>query len=179
MAAKTRFALTASLLGVCLSGCQSWQSGGFPLQNTTRVPPPGTGTFQVPNAYYNNGSTSSISPNDQFNQTAAAGLRPAVGAFPSTNLASGSNVIGASSFAPTASNLSSSNLSGNSSLTAAPVVTASFAQGSYDQYTEPPRIEIGAAAATGSAVGNSGASNRASDLNDEVPNLQWQEFNGR
>lgn len=34
-----------------LSGCQSWSQLGQP--NGSRVPPPGTGTFQVPSNYYN------------------------------------------------------------------------------------------------------------------------------
>ena len=41
------------------TGCQSWQGASFPMQNATRVPPPGTGTYQLPSGYYNNTSTSS------------------------------------------------------------------------------------------------------------------------
>ena len=37
-----------------LTACQSWSPAGTPLNNPARVPPPGTGTYQVPSAYYNN-----------------------------------------------------------------------------------------------------------------------------
>lgn len=46
---------------VGLSGCQSWMAG-YPLQSPTRVPPPGTNSYNVPSTYYNNtgGSVSQL-----------------------------------------------------------------------------------------------------------------------
>lgn len=41
-----------SVLG--FTGCQSWSTGGYPLQNPSRVQPPSTGAYQVPSTYYNN-----------------------------------------------------------------------------------------------------------------------------
>lgn len=43
-------------LVVCLiacSGCTTW-SGGFPMSNPARVPPPGTGSYPQPANYYQN-----------------------------------------------------------------------------------------------------------------------------
>ena len=51
-----------AVLSVCLlgsaSGCQSWSQMGqaASLQNASRVPPPGTGTFPVPKGAYNSGT---------------------------------------------------------------------------------------------------------------------------
>jgi hypothetical protein len=39
-----------------LSGCQSWSQVGQGVPGGSRVAPPGTGTYQVPSSYYNNGS---------------------------------------------------------------------------------------------------------------------------
>ncbi len=44
---------------VLCAGCQTW-NGGYPLQPNTRIPPPGTGTYQVPANYYS-GATNSVS----------------------------------------------------------------------------------------------------------------------
>lgn len=37
-----------------ISGCQSWSQVGQGIPSGARVPPPGTGTYQVPPNYYNN-----------------------------------------------------------------------------------------------------------------------------
>ncbi|MEZ6133906.1 MAG: hypothetical protein R3C53_03240 [Pirellulaceae bacterium] len=83
------------LFATSFCGCQSWNPMGFPMQNMSRVPPPGTGTYPVPNGYYNNGNAS-VSPNGQFmsastnpvNTSNSTGLRPASGGLPTTNLVS-------------------------------------------------------------------------------------------
>jgi len=88
----------------CLAGCQSWQGTSFPIQNATRVPPPGTGTYQLPSGYYNNtGSSTSALPNSATLMHAAnpaVGLRSVTGTTPSThmpatNLAAPSPVVAA------------------------------------------------------------------------------------
>lgn len=73
-----------------LSGCQTWPGGTFPMQGATRVPPPGTGTYPLPNGYYNNTNTSAVAPTNQTMQASnsGSGLRTPSGAFPTTNLAS-------------------------------------------------------------------------------------------
>lgn len=46
-----------------VTGCQSWsQLGTGALQSTSRVPPPGTGSFPVPKGAYNTGNASMGSP---------------------------------------------------------------------------------------------------------------------
>jgi hypothetical protein len=47
----------ASLLLVFASGCQSWSNMSAPMQSATRVPPPGTGSYNLQGAYYNNPAT--------------------------------------------------------------------------------------------------------------------------
>lgn len=69
MNATSLFNLT--LVSACLSftGCQSWQGAAFPLPNASRVPPPATGSYQLPSGYYNNSATSAlpnVSPANQF-----------------------------------------------------------------------------------------------------------------
>lgn len=51
-----RIFVVTSLCACSLSftGCQSWYSGGYPFNNPSRVPPPGTGTYQLSSGYYNN-----------------------------------------------------------------------------------------------------------------------------
>jgi hypothetical protein len=73
------------LLSLC--GCQTWSNGAYPLQNVSRVPPPGTGSYQMPNGYYNNG-TAALSPTGQVTAASAnvSGLRPASGGLPTTTL---------------------------------------------------------------------------------------------
>ncbi len=79
-----------AVAAIAVSGCQTWAPTGFPLQNMSRVPPPGTGTYQMPNGYYNN--TSAVAPNGQvMTASSNSGLRPASGALPTTNLAANSS----------------------------------------------------------------------------------------
>jgi len=41
-------------LALALSGCQSWSQMTQNMPSAARVPPPGTGTYQVPSSYYSN-----------------------------------------------------------------------------------------------------------------------------
>lgn len=55
-------------LAVSVSGCQSWSQVAQGIPSGSRVPPPGTGTYQVPSSYYNNGAaakTGAVSSNAQ------------------------------------------------------------------------------------------------------------------
>lgn len=119
---KSRILLTISFTaGICLAsltGCQSWQ-GGYPLSNPARVPPPGTGTYQVPSGYYNNtgGQVSQMNPVGGFsngmpstNLTAGNAAVPVQTAGFSGNPAYGQGVAPAAGFAPVQSgNLPSTN----------------------------------------------------------------------
>ena len=66
----------ASLALFGLTGCQAWYGGGYPLQSNSRVPPPGTGSFQVPSTYYNNagGSVSQVVQGVPTNSVAASAM---------------------------------------------------------------------------------------------------------
>ncbi|MFN3190120.1 MAG: hypothetical protein ACE361_06315 [Aureliella sp.] len=46
----TGLCAAACMLALC--GCQSWNTG-YPIQSPSRVPPPGTGSFQTSSPYYN------------------------------------------------------------------------------------------------------------------------------
>ena len=58
------------------------------MQNMSRVPPPGTGTYSLPNGYYNN-STSAVPAGGQVMTASAAsnGLQPVSRGLPTTTLA--------------------------------------------------------------------------------------------
>lgn len=91
VSSSRRSLVTCSLVALSLTamcGCQTWSTGGYPLQNVSRVPPPGTGTYQLPNGYYNN-NTTAVAPNGQVMtaSTNTGGLRPASGGLPTTTLA--------------------------------------------------------------------------------------------
>ena len=79
------------LLAVSVAGCQSWSPGAFPLQNMSRVPPPGTGTYQLPSGYYNNSSAMNSSGSSQVMtaSTAENHPQPVGGGLPSTSPATG------------------------------------------------------------------------------------------
>lgn len=144
----TKHLMGAALIAVAvgLSGCQAWPGANFPVQNTTRVPPPGTGTYNLPGGYYN--KTSSLAPNSQQLQANnATGLRSGGGSLPTTTLTN-------NSFA-----------SANSS---SPVLTAAHADFS------GPTGEV--ASAGGSVRSSAAVSASLSDADaNEVPSLQWQQ----
>ncbi|MBX3422431.1 MAG: hypothetical protein KF752_12835 [Pirellulaceae bacterium] len=61
---RTRIVGILGMSLLALSGCQNMCGGGYPMQSMTRVPPPGTGSYPMPGAYYNNtmGAQSAVSP---------------------------------------------------------------------------------------------------------------------
>lgn len=139
------------------TGCQSWQGASFPLQNATRVPPPGTGTYQMPSGYYNNTNTSSLSPS-----TLPSATQPPAAQMMQASNAAVSSFQSANSFQP------ASNAGGS-------VVPAGF-QGS-------PASASPVASAQFSDTNNPSSSGAAASLSDapagETPSLQWQQFDGR
>lgn len=149
--------------GCCLAGCQSWQGAGFPVQNATRVPPPGTGTYQLPSGYYNNSSSSSALPNSTSQLHAAnatTGIRPVSAAapgtqMPATNLTASSAVVAATYSDP------------NQNIQA---VQAPFTQ-MRQEFTESPTASGSGASDSTGAAGNANPSNSV-----DVPSLQWQQF---
>lgn len=98
---------------LCLPGCHSWSPS-----SVSRVPPPGTGTYQLPQGYYNNasppaGQSTAIpaqasagavvgtqptvvspvgsGPLPTAGAAPASGVQPVNGALPTTSLSSGAN----------------------------------------------------------------------------------------
>lgn len=151
--------VAASMVGLCLAGCHSWQAAGFPMQNATRVPPPGTGTYHLPNGYYNNsGSTSSLAPQNPPLQAVAGGMRPASGSMPTTNLYNTTPAVSTASFsAPTTGSPASMSTSTASSVP--PTASAPTAAVPNQQFTELPQGDV------------------PTTTDNELPNLQWQQFN--
>lgn len=146
------------------AGCQSWQGTSFPLQNATRVAPPGTGTYQLPTGYYNNNSTSALAPTGQMMQAsndAASSLRTASGPLPTTNMTTslGPQANATEAFQPTFSQASG-------------VVPAAFQSEAFGQPTGSTNNFRDSS--------DAGASASLSDApNAEVPSLQWQQFSGQ
>ncbi len=142
-------------------GCQSWQGASFPLQNSTRVPPPGTGTYQLPTGYYNNNSTSALAPTGQTMQAsndAAGALRTAAGPLPTTNMTGG--------FQP-------ANSLGNG------VVPAAF-QG---EMSNSPAVSNANFSDSGNFSESSSSNGMTTSFSEpsklEAPSLQWQQGSGQ
>ncbi len=154
MHAKQLFYCALLFTIATIAGCQSWQGASFPMQNATRVAPPGTGTYQLPTGYYNNNSTSALAPTGQMMQAsndAASTLRTASGPLPTTNMTA---------------NQSAGNFA------ASGVVPAAFQSEASGQPT--------GATSNFSDSSVAGASASLSDApNAEVPSLQWQQFGGQ
>lgn len=70
-------------VALALSGCQSWSQMSQSMPTASRVPPPGTGTYQVPSSYYNNQgaktNTTTSTTNPQGNVRTASASAPASG----------------------------------------------------------------------------------------------------
>ncbi len=88
------FNRSAAALLILGSGCKSWSSDNYSLYNATRVPPPGTGTYQLPNGYYNNaaqpaaGQAAPVNAAPGANSAAAVAPNPIADTMPPTSLAS-------------------------------------------------------------------------------------------
>lgn len=187
--------LRAAVVGAMVSsfaGCQSWQGAPFPMQNATRVPPPGTGTYQLPSGYYNNPTSALPATNSTQTAAAAPGLRPATGTFPSTglpatNLASAS--LGSSATNPNTNGhgFVASGSSANGSVSSAsyvdspaspaPVIAAAHVQSSATD-DPSPRFTAPPASAANPTAGGPNAGMPGAESTD-VPSLQWQQFGGQ
>ncbi len=204
MTSQQFFFSAFALAGFSICGCQSWQGASFPMQNATRVPPPGTGTYQLPSGYYNNSSnTSALAPANSMMQ-ATAGVN-GTGTLPATNLAAATlaSPLGApanssvsrstyatteltpsaTTFAPVSTvtagySNSPTSLPNDSfaSIPASAVVTASAAQSAAPS-TTPQFSQANAATSAGNSASISdGGAPDESPLNVEAPSLQWQQF---
>ena len=167
-------------------GCQSWQGASFPMQNATRVAPPGTGTYQLPTGYYNN-STSAVAPTGQMMQAsndAASTLRTASGPLPTTNMTA-DNTVG--NFATSSAN--STYPTSNISTGFEPQANAT---GAFQPATSMGSGVVPAAFQSEASVGPMGSTSTFSDSSDvgasarlsdapntEAPSLQWQQFGGQ
>ncbi len=185
-------------VSLSFSGCQSWQGAAFPLPNATRVPPPGTGTYQLPSGYYNNNSTSSLpvgSPATQLAGT-SSGLTPGSGMYPTTNMPATNLVqphfatspVASPNFQATGSNVAATGGVSTASFTASPDAnnySAVVAARSQPVESTDFSSQIADTPQTWSTqsppnYSNSGTSANLSDsIRTEVPSLQWQQFDGQ
>lgn len=94
-----------STLAIGISGCQSWSQLGQTMPTGSRVPPPGTGTFQVPSSYYNSsngaagkvGSQSSM-PSNTVQTASTTGVSPLPSTAQSANGGRPNNQLVGNSF---------------------------------------------------------------------------------
>lgn len=135
------------------TGCQSWQGASFPMQNATRVPPPGTGTYQMPSGYYNNTSTSSLPAASlpQASQTMQAN-NSATGSSQAANSGGAGGEVVQAAFQSSQANTSAA--------AGSPVATAQFND-------------------SGNGFSSGAAANLSGSSSAETPSLQWQQFDGR
>ena len=180
---------------IATAGCQSWQGASFPLQNATRVAPPGTGTYQLPTGYYNN-STSALAPAGQMMQAsngASSTLRTASGPLPTTNMTANQS---AGNFATSSANSTYPTTGLSTGSAGAAPTTGLGPQANATDAVQSVNSQAGAVVpaafqseASGLPLGSTtnfsdssgtGASASLSDApNAEVPSLQWQQFGGQ
>lgn len=111
-----RYSAAAGLIGMTLlSGCSSMPQGVFPMHDLSRVPAPGTGTYNLPGNYYGTTPTGqtptgqALGGQTSMGQTpsgqavsgqpgsfggavaSSGGLQPLSGSLPTTNLVANSN----------------------------------------------------------------------------------------
>jgi len=79
--------VSAAVAAIGLSGCQSWGPNAFPMNSMSRVSPPGTGTYTVPNGYYNQTSSLGNAPPGMTASQGNPQLTPIQGGLPTTSLA--------------------------------------------------------------------------------------------
>jgi len=85
---KSAFATICAVLAtISTSGCQSWGPSAFPMNNVSRVSPPGTGTYTVPNGYYNQTSSLGNAPPGMTAGPSNTQLPLVQGGLPTTSLA--------------------------------------------------------------------------------------------
>ncbi len=175
MNVRSFFRLT--LIAACLSfgGCQSWQGGAFPLPNTTRVPPPGTGSYQLPSGYYNNSATSAVPSKSPTNQL--AGTNPSLSAATAANSTSSFSGVSTANFTATQPSQQ------NASLAPAAYAQPISSTDAHSKFTAAPLPVLSSSAISAplaSTPQSSGASVSLSDAAEaEVPSLQWQQFDGQ
>ena len=189
--------LASGMIAIC--GCQSWSQIGQAVPGGSRVPPPGTGTYNVPSSYYNNGAgakSGALSSTDSAPSATGGQVRTASAqALPSTNQqpAANSEVATANWQIPTVDQVRSG--VNNSAATALNNVSSranqavqsgtSRAAAAVDKYTNPllgavqqpanPASQSLSDSSPTPTTGNSlpGASAAASRPADE-PQLDWQ-----
>jgi hypothetical protein len=109
------FAITAGMLAagsLMLAGCLGTGSNMYPMQNMSRVPPPGTGTYTPPGNYYRSAPGSG----------ANVGLQPVQGSSPTADWSGSNGMVQPAQFAGAASS--------NSPVQSSPVQPASYSQSS-------------------------------------------------
>lgn len=159
---KTVLILSISTCLVWQVGCQSWSAGGYSMQNASRVPPPATGTYQLPSAYYNGGGGQASNATQNANSSLSArgvSAAPPVGS-PLTGVSS-TNVQPAGYMAPAGANYPvNGGSAANYATTASPV-------------SPNTGFQSGAGVTTSNLPTIGGASASLSDTS-QVPSLGWQ-----
>jgi hypothetical protein len=148
-----------SALGIATNtGCQSWSGMGAPMQASTRVPPPATGSYNLQGAYYNNPATATSSTSTPASTTA-----PVVQASATSN-----------PYAPAGANFPTSQYVGDTSAnyaSAANQPSNSSASVSTAGYTDNPNS--GAQVIPASSLQTGDFSQLPTPPTDAT-NLQWQ-----
>lgn len=143
--------LAVLAVGASLCGCASWQATPLPIPNATRVPPPGTGTYQLPKDYFNN-STSALP------QAA-------------TSLHASQSPLGTQAMPVATSAAAGSRLTDMAAANNSPPA-------SVGQFTDAPTSTVVTASATEPV--QAAASGRLTDAGStEPPSLQWQQYGGQ
>ena len=160
---------------IALCGCQSWSQVGQGIPGGARVPPPGTGTYQVPSSYYNNGVPKVGAASTSAPNIAGAPVRTASAqALPST----GPAVATANWQMPTVDQMRSGiNSTASAALDGASqranqMVESGTARAAaaVDEYTSPV---LGSAPPQASSPASRSLSDSSQDATDG-PSLDWQ-----
>ena len=176
--------LAGSLAATLFVGCHSWSGGAYPFQSTSRVPPPATGSYQVPSSYYNNtgGNVSQVyqgsAPVAANPASAANGSLPAENGFTNTVQPAGYSAT-AGGMPPVTAAPAGFSSGANAGFGAPATANASGFTYSATPSAPPP---IGAPAVgnpvanSPPAVGNPSVPASTASFSDsgDVPSLQWQ-----
>lgn len=183
--------LFLAIAACSFAGCQTW-TGGFPLSSPARVPPPGTGTYQLPPGYYKNSSTS---PSDQAAQglqgqyqtasnngaanngapnNGSSTFRTVSGALPTTNLGAAGGVQPAS-FSAQSGSVGASSMGQHASggVSQANYVTPNFARENTSAQNEFSS-GTGTAGSLPSLPRGAASASLSDTSSEEIPSLQWQ-----
>ena len=171
--------------GFALCGCQSWSQVGQGIPGGARVPPPGTGTYQVPSSYYNNGAApkaGTVSTNTQTPGAANTSTAPVRTASAQALPSTGANVSTANWQVPSIDQMRSGiNNSAAAAVDGASQRANEFVQSgtsraaaAVDQYTSPLLASEPPQSTSPASRSLSDSSQNGSQDTATVPPLDWQ-----